>query len=79
MRSGRDASWGWDRREMEATWGIQVRGDAGGHADVRKGQRGSGRCLPATSPFLPPSGVSTGSQWVQGEGPWLLTQATRRW
>ena len=67
------------RKEIEATWVKWVRGDAGGHTVVCKGQWGSERRLLATSPFLPPSGVSTGSQWVQGEGPWLLTHATRMW
>lgn len=66
-----------DGKDTEATRGKWVRGDAEGGTDVSHMQRGSGQDLLPTSPFLPPSGVSTGSQWVQEEGPWLLAHATR--
>lgn len=70
-------SGGLDRKEMEATRAKWVRGDAGGGTDVSEVQRGSGQRLPLPGSFLPPSGVSMGSQWVQGEEPWLLAHATR--
>lgn len=70
--------WGLNRKEVEATWGKWVRGDAGGGTGASEVQGAEGNVSP-TSPYLPPSGVSTGSQWVQGEGPWLLAHATLMW
>lgn len=70
------AEWGTGREGdggQRAKW---VRRDAGGGTDVSGVQQGSGQHLPLPSSFLPPSGVSMGSQWVQGEEPWLLAHAT---
>lgn len=59
-------------KETKTMWGKGVRGEAQGGTSKSKAQW---HFPPQT--FLPPSVVSTGSQWVQGEGPWLLVQDTR--
>lgn len=59
-------------KETRAMWGKAVRGEVQGGTNESEAQW---YLSPKT--FLPPSVVSTGSQWVQGEGPWLLVQDTR--